>query len=499
MKLSAKVLSALMALAMSVLCFFQLVSCGNGTEQPGDTTPAVTLPSNDPAESTDPPVTEPVFKEANYGGADFTVFMRSATASSYPGLYILTEEPSEIMSSAVFTRNDLTEERYGIKINGRQDDNPYSFIETSIKGGAVDFDWILDRRLNLAPLANKGLLYNLNDLDIDFTNPWWDKNSAEQYEIAGKLFIVANDISIGNLAGVRFFFFNKNLVETYHLEDPYQLMKNNNWVLDEFLKMVQGVNDPGPEGTLGTYGLLRETGASNGNHMHLLTGCGIYQTQRDAEGGFVLGVTENLDKVQTITDKLRAVFDAPGNTLTYSETNKLSTVSGTYKNDYDRGRASFAEGHFLFVQNGMNIANQFAEMADDYGVLPNPKYNSDQENYAHKMDKFSLIWGMPNAPDAVDTERAATVADYWAYQSMVHVMPAYYDITIKTKRVNEVTASENLDIIKATIVYEPIELFGIQIAEMINTCYEAGTFGGWNNQSKMLTKNIGTLVDSFRD
>ena len=43
MKLSAKVLSALMALAMSVLCVFQLVSCGNGTEQPGDTTPAVTL------------------------------------------------------------------------------------------------------------------------------------------------------------------------------------------------------------------------------------------------------------------------------------------------------------------------------------------------------------------------------------------------------------------------------------------------------------------------
>ena len=273
----------------------------------------------------------------------------------------------------------------------------------------------------------------------------------------------------------------------------------NNWVLDEFLKMVQGVNDPGPDGTLGTYGLLRETGASNGNHMHLLTGCGIYQTQRDAEGGFVLGVSENLDKVQTITDKLRAVFEAPGNTLTYSETNKLSTVSGTYKNDYDRGRASFAEGHFLFVQNGMNIANQFAEMADDYGVLPNPKYNRDQENYAHKMDKYSLIWGMPNAPDAVDTERVATVTDFWAYQSMVHVMPAYYDITIKTKRVNEVTASENLDIIKATIVYEPIELFGIQIAEMINTCYTAGTFGGWNNQSKMLTKNIGTLVDSFRD
>ena len=97
MKLSAKVLSALMALAMSVLCVFQLVSCGNGTEQPGDTTPAVTLPSNDPAESTDPPETEPVFKEANYGGADFTVFMRSETASSYAGIYIITEEPSEMV------------------------------------------------------------------------------------------------------------------------------------------------------------------------------------------------------------------------------------------------------------------------------------------------------------------------------------------------------------------------------------------------------------------
>ena len=51
------------------------------------------------------------------------------------------------------------------------------------------------------------------------------------YEIGGKLFIMANDTSVSNLAGARFFFFNKNLVKDYQLTSPHTYIQDSTLIL----------------------------------------------------------------------------------------------------------------------------------------------------------------------------------------------------------------------------------------------------------------------------
>lgn len=475
-----------------------VTSCADTGEEEAQTTDTPAAAATDPMtdELTEADTT-PVFNEANYGGENFVVISRSPTASSYPAFYIGTEEPTDVMSSAVYTRNINTEEKYGIKIEQLVSDKINSSVQNGVSSGTMDFDVVLNQRESLASLATSGYLYNFNDLGIDFSNPWWDANCAEGYEIDGKLFIMANDTSVSNLAGARFFYFNKNLIKNYQLTSPYTYIQDNNWTLDNFLALVNSVYaDDGDQVRTGndTYGLLMETGATNGNAIHMLVGCGVKFSEKDSNG--MLTVDLDIEKIDNIFSKLSTVLK--GETcMTYSDASDGAEYS-EFGNKYNYCRNLFAQDHFLFVQANMGVSNQMSDMqGDGYGITPNPKYSSDQESYYHKMDKLSNIWGVPNS-DALDFEMIANVMDYWAYESSLTVMPAYYEITIKTRRINDPYDTVMLDLIKSTIVYDISEVFGIDVTDALWTGYSNNSLASaWATQSKAVKRQITTLNDNI--
>ena len=488
-KLTSVLLTCL--LLLSSCAFASCADMGNEGEQ--TTATAVAIESTpDSAEATEEDTT-PVFPEANYGGDSFVVISRSPTASSYPAFYIGTEDATDVMSSAVYTRNINTEEKYGIKIEQLVSDNISTAIRTGVDSGMLEFDVVLNQRESLASLATAGYLYDFNALDIDYSKPWWDANCAAGYEIGGKLFIMANDISVSNLAGARFFFFNKNLIKDYQLTSPHTYIQSNEWTIDNFLSLVSAVYTDDGDGVrtgYDVYGLLMETGASNGNAIHMLVGCGIEFSSKDEKG--MLKVDLDLEKIDSVFAKLSEVLK--GDTcLTYTDASSGADVSA-FGNKYNYCRNLFAQGHFLFVQGNMGVSNQMSDMeGEGYGIAPNPKYSSDQASYYHKMDKNSNIWGIPNS-ELVDYEMVANVMDYWAYQSSRTVMPAYYEITIKVRRVNDPFDTEMLDVIKSTICYDFSEVFGIDVTTALWNGYSNNSLtSAWASQSKAISRQITTF------
>lgn len=487
----------ILTILMIVLSVY-MVSCADTAGNADETTASPSV--IDTAASTEVVTAEdttPVFPEANYGGDSFVVISRSPSASSYPAFYIGTEEPTDVMSSAVYTRNTLTEEKYGIKIEQIVSDSIDTSIRNGISSGTMDFDVVLNQRDKLAALATSGYLYDFNNLGIDFTNPWWDSNCAEGYEINGKLFIMANDTSVSNLAGARFFYFNKNLIKTYQLTSPYTYIEENNWTLDNFLSLVNAVySDDGDQVRTGNdiYGLLMETGASNGNAIHMLVGCGVELSSKDDSG--MLTIDLDIEKIDNIFGKLSEVLK--GETcITYTDASDGADVSA-FGNKYNYGRNLFSQGHFLFVQANMGVSNQVSDMeGEGYGIAPNPKYDSEQETYYHKMDKNSNIWGIPNS-ESLDFTMIANVMDYWAYESSRTVMPAYYEITIKTRRVNDAYDTVMLDLIKSTIVYDLSEVYGIDVTDALWTGYSNNSLtSAWATQSKAVKKQITNFNNSI--
>lgn len=487
MKVTQKIIAMLLTIPMILAIF---AGCAQGQTNGGGT-------SDQPSAATTKPVeqeTEPVFFEADYGNSVFTIYGRGENESSYPGVYIDTDDVTDNMGQKVRERNSLVEQKYNIDIDFMRDPTPYKNIGKLVDAGDANFDLILDRRSQLSALAQTGYLMDFNTLEhVDFSKPWWDSNCAEGYEVAGKLFFMVNDVSVSNLAGTRFLYFNKSLVETYQLESPYQIVRNNGWTLDKLLEMVKSVNTDNGDGEWNgqdIYGFLAETGEGNGTVIHLLVGCGIKYTER-AEDGTIISNAYS-EKTLSVVEKIREVFENSTATLTYEKCASGADMSG-FANKYNYGRSLFATDHFLFVQNGMLVSDQFKDMSKGFGIVPNPKYDSEQESYYHKMDKYSLIWAIPNTK-TIDAERVGAVMEYWAYQSSRTVMPAFYEVVIKFRRASDPDAHQMLDIIKGSIRYDVSELFNTAITSTIWKGYTSGNLSSMWSQNK---KSIDAAINVF--
>ncbi len=462
------------SLLLSVLMLASLLaSCGD-TATPDETkAPEVQTTAAAQEISTEPAETEPVFPDADYNGANFTVYARSTSAGTYYQQHIWAEtENGDLMNDSTLKRNQMLQEKYNIiVVLDESQKSPGSTISKDIAAGDLLYDIVLDQRTTLSSIATQGLLYDVNQLNIDYSNPWWDSNCLDGYRVGGKNYFLVNDVSISNLSGTRFLYFNKQIVIDFNLTDPYALQAKNEWTLENFVAMVKSVSDIKTDGTLGRYGMLAETGSSNGNYMHLFVACGLTFADVNSDGEIECTLEDKIDKIQAITDILKTCFVDKETSLTYDST---QTFNAAGDSKWNFGRQMFAEGHFLFVQNGTSVSGRFNEMADDYGVMPNPKYDTNQERYYHKVDKYCLVWSVPNAA-SIDLDRLAKIMDYWSYASSTTVMPAYYDITIRSKRVSEATASANLDIVKNTITYELADLFCTDIMTAVNTGYTSGS------------------------
>jgi len=478
-------LSALL-LALGLLCPM-LFSCGN-TEAPANTdTPVSSAVSLD--ESTEPVETAPQFPAADYQGDDFVIYARKAT--NYYYRHIISDNVNgDVVNDAVYSRNQDLKDKYNINIKVLEKTSPYSTLLQDINAGDLPYDIVLDQRNTLGSVVTNGVLYNLNYLDIDYSRPWWDENCAEGYAIGDKLYFFVNDVTTVNLDYARFLFWSKQLIEDYKLKSPYEYIDENKWTLENFVTLVQSISDLRTDGTLGTYGIIIETGESNGNNMHFFTGCGLKFTDIDAEGKLVCTLENDIEKVQKITDILKSALVSGTYGLTYDENSKAASASGYmgYPDKWTLGRGMFSNGHYLFVQGGINLCDELKEMPTDYGVAPNPKYNEDQTDYYHKIDKFSLIWAVPNS-DSVDTDRIAVIMDFWAYDSSEKLIPAYYETTIKAKRVSDPKAQQLLDIIRHSVLYELSDLFCTEINACVNSIYNTGAAASMLRANKNVINN----------
>lgn len=123
------------------------------------------------------------------------------------------------------------------------------------------------------------------------------------------------------------------------------------------------------------------------------------------------------------------------------------------RDTYDRG--AFIEDRALFFIEELCVAsNKLREMESDYGILPLPKYDLEQENYitfSHTSHNLSVALPITSADDA---EMLGMILEDMAYYSMELVRPAYYENMLNGKLARDEESIEMLDIITSNISYD---------------------------------------------
>ena len=107
-------------------------------------------------------------------------------------------------------------------------------------------------------------------------------------------------------------------------------------------------------------------------------------------------------------------------------------------------------------------------MEDDYGVLPIPKYNEEQEKYYTWSNSIGSTLSIPSTIAKQDVESFAIVLEVYALLSQKYVRPAYYDVVLLTRNVDDVESSEILDMIFQNRTYDMALYYSLGLSNVFS-------------------------------
>lgn len=444
---SIKRIAAAILLAASVV----LAGC-SGSESSSENVIAETsagASSETAAVEKEPTVTETVramFGDKNYDGREFRILTPDPGGHFY---YIITEntneiwyeqENGEIMNDAIVSRNRSTEELLNIKVVpvwGTTDTNTISStVKKSVAAGSDDFDIVITRMDFYGPLMKNGCLANLKSINsIDTSHSWWDKNIVESFTLFdSKLFWISGDINFLDDYAAEVIFFNKVLCDNLGFEAPYQSVRDGSWVIDDMYTMSKAAErDIDGDGKMTPQVDIVGHTESNDHIKHWIYAMGEKSIDISNTGDLVIN-TLSERQVNAVDKLYRLMVEGE---MTYTS----------------KPEEAFAAGLSLFQGDMLGSVSKLRDMENDFGIIPPPKYDENQENYGtYVSNGWTTALAVPMT--CSDREFTGTAFEVMCGMSTDTVRSAVYDVLLSSKLIRDEETVEMLDIIFRSKSYD---------------------------------------------
>ena len=283
---------------------------------------------------------------------------------------------------------------------------------------------------------------------VDLDKDYWDHSIVNDLSIENQVFMLTGDISTMDNQATWIMMFNKELIDKYGLEKQYSYALGGRWTIDVLADMVKGVtmdiNGDGVMDKTDQYGLATTADTVYG----LFYSCGNSLVTKNSDDQPVFALDEN---------HLSVVFEKTIDIL--SDENTL--VSDRIKNSSDvitDIRVAFTETRSLFYCEVMFHVANLRQMENDFGIIPMPKYDENQENYITFVNPAGDLLTVPRTN--TDVEFTGTLLEAYAAASYQYMTPAYYDITLVGKYARDEESKEMLDILLVNRTYDLWLIYG---------------------------------------
>ncbi|MGN1409820.1 MAG: hypothetical protein ACI4XJ_06550 [Eubacteriales bacterium] len=436
-------------------------------------------------ENVDPLANLPVI---DYEGHNFTYLIRNFP--DWINDMVAEDLSGEVVNDAIFRRNSETAERYNITISHKLSSNSNSEMDAKpvILAGEDAYDLVIPHGRAAHAYANEGLVLDWNDLKyVDLTQSWWDADAVRSFTLPGGLFCMTGDISYQSLGACNAMLFNKDYFDEYHLEYPYETVKEGGWTFDYFTSMVEGYSrDLDGDGVLGDgdiygYGTFHWVGPVQA----FFTAGGRVIDKIDGEYTF------NVYNERTINmfERYFALYDS-------------ANVWKVPQSVVQNGATSemFRKGGMLFADMNITEVVALRDMDYSFGILPWPKFDESSE-YLSNVDAGVNLFVVPIT--ASDPDRTSLIIETLCILGREYVIPAYYDVALKTRDSRDEKSSAMLDIIREHRVFDLgyyNEQMGGTLANHFADMATSGNrdFASWYKQKeKVASKQMEKVIKTY--
>lgn len=386
---------------------------------------------------------DPNIPEGFDGGGDFVFLVVGGDDEAYHSVEIGAEElNNELINDAVYTRNKFVEEKLNINIVCEYDMDVPTRASTAI-GSSLDVYDVIMPFMNDAPaLALNDYIVPLNDIEtLQLEREWWDQRANEQLSIGHKLFFTTGDISMLDNDCTQGIMFNIDLIGMYDLANPYDLVKQGTWTIDELHTMARAATQDNASEYTDSWGFHINGNGATG--LYISSGHNLIAKDEETDLPYVavdsVGAADAVERIrQLMTDKSSVII---------IEDYNAAAQNDGFVNCYRAAAWAIAEGKALFRYMSMSDTLRLAEYKScNYGILPSPKLDAGQDGYASLVSTLAVPGVcVPSTND--DYDRIGIVLDAMAAKAKEVITHAYYDTLYQYRVAQDDESQEILDII----------------------------------------------------
>lgn len=404
----------------------------------------------------------------------------------------------DVLASAIAARNKAAEDKLNVAINmvrvpgnWSQREDFMTSIRQNINLEDKDrYDLVMGPNYSLATLMIEGYFANLYNVPyIDLDADWWNGSFNDECSYAGKLYMTEGELMLTMIDSAFVMFFDVPNVNS-QLPDTnlYDIVRSGEWTLEKLSSLVKDLyadnNGDSNRDKGDFFGMVSPAFASGRDGFP--TAFGVTVTTKDLSTGRInLSFTEAAALERNIN-----IYDD-----FYDFIHNSEGVFSTGNNDAAREdcRTMFQSGQTIFITELLNYAGILRGLEREYGVIPLPKYDTTQQNYAVASEAVhSQLSVMAQSPRQ---DAAGALAEMLCYLTYRDVTLEYYD-TVKYRNQKTPEAVEMLDLIMSSITSN----FGDQFATLMASPFPA-PIGETNNISGQLTEQkerMQELMDTLK-
>jgi len=384
--------------------------------------------------------------DLDFGGTTINILSKDNSKEKNSLPEISAEElTNEVINDSIYNREKFVEERLGVEINNPKTNDVRTAIEKQLSSGEDSYQIHAIDGISLARVSMYNYFVDLYDLEyINFDKPWWSSIFNEEAEVFGKLYLTTGALSLSLYREMYVIYYNTALAEDYSVSNPelldiYGIVDSGKWTIDKMTELGGNI-----------YTDLNGNSIRDGEDLF---GIAYTKTSSDAIwGSFDLNVFSKTEdgwfEFDVNTNKLYSALEKMHN-LFYNTQGCLASSNGDELYNYDSEHlcSFFAGGSILFVVNYMYAAelSDLRNMKDNYGILPFPKYDENQQQYYSCTSDIPTCFSIPTTN--TDPDVAAAVLEAMASYSYRNTRIAYLDTALKGKYMNDPDSRRMVDYI----------------------------------------------------